>query len=151
MRLRTQVFVGDKPEAEKITPVIAECFWKPRGGLWTSSLNDEGGQWVEWLKGEGYSLKDERWGGGLWLLEPDEAKVCVIEDPADLWKLHKRYPFRAPEIAGLQSMRILVDWVALSRDYDCVHVPNPWAHRWSRSASRSARAPSWCACRMPAR
>ncbi len=136
MRLGTQVFVGDKPEAEKITPVIAESFWKPRGGLWTSSLNEQGGQWVEWLLGEGYSLEDERWGGGLWLLEPANANICVIEEPADLHRLHEIYPY-PDAITELRSMRLLIDWVLVGREYDAVHVPDPWAHRWSEDMAAS--------------
>lgn len=138
MRLKTQVFVGEKPEAEKIEGPTAEAFWKPQGCLWTSTLNEQGGQWVEWLLGNDFSLEDERWGGGLWLLEPDEAKICVIEDPADLWRISKRYPFRRPDInPAIQSFRVLVDWPALSREYDAVHIPNPWPWRFGDDMAAS--------------
>lgn len=135
-KLHTQVFVShSKPEASKITPILNERTWKPQGGMWTSTLDDEGGDWVKWLTGENYSLDDERWGGKLWLLEPTEANLAVIADPVDLRELSASYP--SPEIerykrldVSLRMFNLLVDWEAVARDYDGLHVPNPWPWRF---------------------
>ena len=32
---------------------------------------------------------------------------------------------------------MLVDWAHLAREYDAVHVPNPWAHRFSDDMAAS--------------
>lgn len=132
MKLPTQVFVSStKPEPHLITPITNEKFWKPLGGLWTSTLNDEGGAWVEWLHDQGYTLDMPRWGGDLWLLEPIDANICVIADHNDLRALHKRFPAELNEkLSILRSFRFMVDWEAVAREYDALHCPNPRAMRF---------------------
>ncbi|HSE44882.1 MAG TPA: hypothetical protein VLA89_06095 [Gemmatimonadales bacterium] len=138
IQLASQVFVSHTyPEAEKLQPVQSEHFWKPRaGGLWTSTLNDEGGEWVRWLIGEGYSLEEEGWGGKLWRLEPAEANLLVIWSPAELRNLVEVYPH--PELeefnaryqaAGLEGY-LWVNWEEMAKDYDGFHIPNPWPWRF---------------------
>lgn len=142
MKLGTQVFVSHtKPEAHLIEPVKNELFWKPRGGgLWTSTLDEAGGDWVRWLTGEGYTLDMDHWGGALWLLEPAEANVYVVHDPQSLRALHARFPQEIPwkgEGPGRELIDLFCDWEAIAREYDAVHVPDPWAHRWSADMAAS--------------
>lgn len=134
MRLPTQVFVStEKPEAQKLNPISKDLFWKPRGGMWTSTLDDDRGQWVEWLEGQDYSLEDPKWGGDLWLLEPRDANVLVIATPDDYNQLAERFPYPDNPFAGrdLKMMDRLVDWVSVSENYDAMHVPDPRANRFS--------------------
>lgn len=134
MKLPTQIFVSHaKPEPDKIPPVTTkEIFWKPRGGMWTSSLDDQGGQWLDFIRGN-YSVEDEKWGGTLWALEPRDANVYVIYGPDELLALVERYPHpQAKEWVekGLDTFRVLLDWPKVAQDYDGVWVPNPWPWRF---------------------
>lgn len=135
--LPTQVLVcPTKPEESQLDPVQNDHFWKPRfGGLWTSTLNDEGGEWLRWLTGEGYELGDEKWGGRLWQLTPREANVYTVWTPDELRELVDRYPH--PELDSFNSLigeslggYLWVDWVEMAKEYDAVHVPNPWPWRF---------------------
>jgi hypothetical protein len=135
VKLGSQVFVSHTtPEPHLIEPVEngSDLFWKPRkGGMWTSTLDEEGGEWVRWLNGEGYPLEDERWGGKLWLLSPAEANVYVVAGPKELFALHEQFPLAVPaSISELKMFRRMVDWEAASQVYDAIWVPNPWAYRF---------------------
>jgi len=139
-QLEPQVFVGRAaPTADAIKPVTNEKFWKPVGGLWTSTLNHEGGEWLRWLLSEIFTryatVEDlqgsERWGGRMWKLTPREANVAIVHEPADLRMLHERYPQQLTEAEKqIRSFALLIDWEALSRDYDGMHIPNPWPWRF---------------------
>lgn len=130
MKLATQITVlHEKPEPDKIDDVIDRRFWKPTGGLWTSTLDEAGGQWLRWLTGEGYSLDEPRWGGKLWLLEPTEANVFMVWSPRELGQLVEQFPHPSREIDVYDKWRF-VDWVEMSKHYDAVSVPNPWTWRF---------------------
>lgn len=132
MLLPTQMCVThNKPAPDKINPVLKDLFWKPRGGLWTSTLDGHTSDWMRWLKDQNYSLDDPRWGGDLWLLEPRDANVIVIAGPQDYNDLHARFPYpdNPLEGRGVKSMEKLIDWVAVSEQYDAIHVPNPHPYR----------------------
>jgi hypothetical protein len=132
VKLASQVFVSHTlPEPRKVEPIEDRQFWKPAGGLWTSTLNEEGGEWVRWLTGENYDLEDERWGGKLWLLEPGDANLFVAWGPRELYELVERYPHPlATEKPELSSFKTMLDWPAVASEYDGVHVPNPWPWRF---------------------
>lgn len=149
MKLASQVFVShSKPKESELVPTQGQAqyggFHKPAGGLWTSTLNDEGGEWLRWLTGEGYHLEDERWGGKLWQLEPREANLFVVWGPKELSELCERYPHPLREKAldevgqgsmAWDSMLWLVDWGTMAEDYEAVHIPNPWTWRFGLSGS----------------
>lgn len=130
MKLATQVFVSHtKPDPEKIDEVIDRRFWKPTGGLWTSTLDEGGGQWMRWLHGEGYSLDNERWGGKLWILQPKEANLFTVWSPREYGYLTQHFPHESNH-GALEALEPIVDWVAVSKSYDGIHVPNPWTWRF---------------------
>jgi hypothetical protein len=133
MKLADQVFVShEKPVARKINAPTNEKFWKPNGGLWTSTLTESGGQWVEWLENENYPLDDPRWGGKLWRLRPTDANIAVIAAPPDLRELAASYPLALDaELRKIKSFEHLIDWEAFALDYDAMHVPNPWPWRFT--------------------
>lgn len=131
-RLEPQVWVSyEKPVPENIGPVVRELFWKPRGGLWTSTMDEEGGDWIRWLHSQDYSLEDPRWGGKLWLLRPTDANVCVIATPEDYNETAERFPYPDnPMIGkGVYSMEKMIDWQAVAETYDALHVPTPHPFR----------------------
>ena len=131
MKLATQVFVSHtKPEAGKISKINDRHFWKPTGGLWTSTLNEEGGQWLRWLHRQGYKLDDPRWGGKVWLLEPKEANLFVVWSPKEYRELTERFPYEMEDRESVASMGPFVDWEKLLEFYDGIYVPNPWTWRF---------------------
>lgn len=131
MKLAPQVFVShSKPVPEKIDAVVNRRFWKPDGGLWTSTLDEEGGQWLRWLHGEGYSLDGERWGGKLWLLEPKEANLFTVWTPREFRELTDAFPYDLANHDSIESLGPFVDWAAMTESYDGVYVPNPWPWRF---------------------
>lgn len=132
MKLQTQVCVlSSKPEAAKIGAIADDLFWKPRGGLWTSTLDDDRGDWVRWLEGEGYTLDTPRWGGDLWLLEPADANILVIAGPDDYNRIGREFPHPEAEKFDslLRSFDPSIDWQRVAREYDAVHIPNPRPYR----------------------
>lgn len=144
VKLDPQVVVcPTMPEPGKLDPIKNDLFWKPRyGGLWTSTLDECGGQWVRWLYGEGYSLdQDDHWGGRLWQLTPKEVNLYTVWSPRELHAIVERYPH--PELAtyntkyaaaGFKSPEwAWVDWEKASEEYDGVWVPNPWPYRFGIS------------------
>jgi hypothetical protein len=136
VKLAPQVFVSHtRPEPENIGPVALDLFWKPRGGMWTSTLDDEGGDWIRWLNDQDYSLEDPRWGGKLWLLHPTDVNVCVVATPEDYNALADRFPYPDNPLRnqGLKSMEKIVHWQALAEEYDALHVPTPRTYRFALS------------------
>lgn len=130
MKLAPQVFVShSKPEPEKIHQITERRIWKPTGGLWTSTLDEGGGQWLRWLIGEGYNLDDERWGGKLWLLQPAPANLFTIWSPKELHELERQFPLEAHPASAF-GLELFVDWPAVSVRYDGIYVPNPWTWRF---------------------
>ena len=133
IKLAPQVFVSHtKPTPDSVNEVARDLFWKPRGGLWTSTLDDEGGDWVRWLKDQDYPLDDPRWGGKLWRLEPAEAHVCVIATPNDYNDLCDRFPYPDNPLLGkgVKSMEKIIDWQSVALNYDALHVPTPRRYRF---------------------
>lgn len=140
MLLPTQVFIStEKPEKDKLQPIKNDYFWKPRaGGLWTSSLVDDRSDWMVWLEEQGYTLDMERWGGDVWLLEPADANVFVVSSPDEYMELATNYPLSLPFSLKASRLRILdnlVDWEAVSRDFEAIHVPDPRAFRFGLNSS----------------
>ena len=129
-KLATQVMVAkEQPTAEKVHPITDQMHFKPVGGMWTSTLNEEGGEWLRWLHGEGYSLDMPRWGGKLWQLEPKDANLFVCAHPDHVRELASR--FRHPEAKqDISFLRRMIDWQAMAREYDGIHFPDPWTWRW---------------------
>ena len=138
LTLDPQALVCDTfPEEAKLEPIKNDRFWKPRfGGLWTSTLHDEGGDWLRWLIGENYSLEDEKWGGKLWKLTAREANLYTVWGPGELHALVERFPH--PELDSFNESLIAAgldgylwpDWERVAEHYDGFWVPNPWPWRF---------------------
>lgn len=138
VKLSPQVFVSDsKPEAGKIHKVTERHFWKPFGGLWTSTLDEVGGQWLRWLNDNDY-FGTKRWGGKLWLLEPKEANLFVVWSPKEYRELTERFPHEMVSQEVVAHIGPFVDWPALSEFYDGIYVPSPWTWRFGHEDMAAA-------------
>jgi hypothetical protein len=124
------------PHPLRIKPVTER--WcgahKPdRGGLWTSSLLDDGTSgWIRWCLGE--SFQGPTW--DIWHLDPDPAaRVYVIATYADLAWLAERFPPQCdhdrpcPDGIGASG----VSWRRVATAYDAVQVTDDgqWVTRLS--------------------
>lgn len=125
--VQTQVWVHDEPpEPEKVEPIKNSedsAPNKPIGGLWTSTLRESDGEgvssgWIEWMKGEHYSMVEEP---QAWLLEPeDDVDVYVIDDVWDAKEI--MIPDERYRGVSLQEYRIDYAEVFGKRDYDAIHL-----------------------------
>jgi hypothetical protein len=126
-----QVFLGNKPDPKKFRPVhnAPDFFWKPLGGLWTSTHTPDAehpSSWVEWTEAEQFKVSKKRW-----LLQPrDDARVAVCATPGDLHAFLELYPRPVPPtLTGLLMMRsAALDYQKMTKDYDGLWIPSPW--RW---------------------
>jgi hypothetical protein len=87
---------------------------KPRGGLWTSTLDEAGSSaWIRWCEAQAF------WGPRrVWRMEVGDARLFELDGAAQLRDLVSRFPLRyedAPETPG-------IDWVRVASAYDGVHV-----------------------------
>jgi len=143
MRLPTQTFVSrTSPDPARMKPVrnAKQIHWKPEGGLWTSTLDEEGGAWVGWVTSE-YDLSDERFGGEVWLLEPTNANIAVIDNPDDLRSFAGAHPHplqsSLKDDIVIETFSHLLDWESLAASYDAVHFPNPYPWRLTMDMATS--------------
>jgi len=130
VRLPTQLFAGERPDPDRLDPVENDDrFWKPRGGLWTSTYTPGGehlSSWVEWTVGEDFKVADE-----FWLLEPLDSRVGVVRDQADLRELADEYAVHDHRLADLPIFaRSILDYERLAADFDALWIPAPWGHRF---------------------
>jgi len=130
MKLPTQLWLSEEdavPAPTRLKDAVnaSSTFWKPTGGIWTSTYGGGCSEWWEWCKGEGFG--DYR---SAWLLEPMEARILVIRNPEDLAAAHLLYPRKSPdELGNIRSYRDLLDYEKIKYDYDAMWVPNPHPHR----------------------
>jgi hypothetical protein len=90
VKLPTQLWLSDSgiPTPDLCWPVRNDdSHWKPRGGMWTSTLTDDGrSDWWEWCRGEGFGDYST-----AWILEPADCRVFEVATPTDLETLEARY------------------------------------------------------------
>lgn len=101
-----------KPAPELLMPVtVRQTGWsKPfSGGLWTSSLRDDGiSSWVEWCFYEsGFCVGD-----GWILLPRKNARIYTVNNLADLERLQTMFPLQGDYI----------DFVSMAKNYDALHL-----------------------------
>ena len=114
---------------------------KPEMGvLWTSSIRDDidGGKtdWEEFVDSEQFDkpIKDS------FVVAPeDDAKILSIESEDDLQFLQENYASSGPEDF------VVIDWDAVSKDYDAVHVSEEAARELKLAgvANNSATLDGW--------
>lgn len=142
--LRPQVFITRKdglpPSPDRIEPVTMHSF-KPRGGLWTSTLRPDGrSHWEEWCE-DNVDWYD---GGRRFLLAPRPARLWHITRLREsLDGLFERFGALDPMYVQLSAKNPSlwrdepisntheIDWAAFGAEYDGLHLSEPglWAHR----------------------
>ena len=127
--LASQLFVGDRPDPEKIEPVTSrQDHTKPGGGMWTSTHDGSGGSdWTDWCKTEmPHWLKQQRW-----VLQPAPCRVGFIADPTDLDAFIAEYGVPCHEYPAeiRHIFRERLDWPRVAADWDAIHFPTPWPWR----------------------
>ncbi len=95
---------------------------KPKGGLWTSSWQEETSAWVEWCRGEDFDNVDERiW----WLLTPrPNCKLYIIDSLKDFQRCLMEYGEPAPLAIAYPvfAEKRVIDFEKLAQEFDGVHL-----------------------------
>lgn len=107
---------------------------KPRGGLWTSTLTDDGRSgWLDWVERESFHTGDEE----IWHLEPEsDTEILIIEDQPHLEAILERY--ERPDLSGTLSTQARtfapLDFEAIGENYDAIRLTEQgqWNTRMSR-------------------
>lgn len=117
--LGLQMRKGAKPEVAKVEPVsIMDHRSKPFGGVWTSSLTEEGSSdWERWCVEQNFRTdRDDM----SWTLKPsDDVVLLHVESRADVAALE--------ECFGKQGLfGVELDWEAMAKEFDGLSLSNPW-------------------------
>lgn len=130
MKLPIQMWLGSYPSPDLLHKISNPTEWhKPKGGLWTSTIQDGTSEWWDWCNGEEFGDYES-----VWALEPVEARIAIIKDPNDLIAFQKKYARPEPEwmkklpALGLK-LGYLIDYEKASEEYDAIWIPNPHPHR----------------------
>ena len=130
--LGTQAFISENPpRPERFDPPTntEQMVHKPTGGLWTSTLRDDGScAWLEWCRAEHWGLTEA---SKLYALEP-EPGIAVMEidseydlqDVIDDWGRDDIRPALARSFAPL-------DFEAIAEEYDAIHLTE-WGEHHTR-------------------
>jgi len=136
--MEDQLFINDHPfSPDKFDPPKNEAFYKPKGGLWTSTYSEGTSDWVRWCSGEHF--KCGVYVGSV-LKVAKEARIYDIRSVADYTRLTEAYPFspygfghierKIEEVLhGPSLMFKFIDWELISEKWDGVHLVNPGL-RW---------------------
>lgn len=119
-----QMFIGpERPTPEAFdavsNPPEKAIASKPDGGLWTSTVRDDGGSaWLDWCHANDWFGPDDR----IWILEPENpVDLLVIDDARDLYSALAEYERDdVPEFVGRVFSPF--DWDALADDFDGFRV-----------------------------
>lgn len=125
--MRPQVWVHEeRPTPEQVEPIAPTddraLRKKPRGGLWTSPLREDGtSAWIEWMQAEHFSVVPNP---RAWKLTvADDASVYTIDDVADLRAIVTDPPRRERYGALRDTGRCkVIDWRAVFAEYDGIHL-----------------------------
>jgi len=126
---------------------------KPGGGFWTSTFHPQAkyaSDWVKFWTSLKFKFGIKDFEKAVLLEVSPEAKVCHIDGVADLEKLIFKYP--RVSIDSLKRIPIdrmssgTIDWEALARDYDGVHLTRNAAaeiHEMDRFAGWDCESTCW--------
>lgn len=129
LKLPPQLYIGKQPKASLVVPVVngGPRGIKPdSGGLWTSHYNSgrRGSKWKD--------FSTWRPSSGGWVLHPRKAKIFVINSHDDLLELlddYGRPSSLPPELAQALGETKLIDFEALSKDFDALHLTDEGQHK----------------------
>lgn len=122
--LPTQLWLGGpgEPKADKIPEIKNEPrFVKPRGGMWTSTYNEESGSsWLQFLLSEYREGLPKNTG---WLLMPTRCRVFTIDTLQDLEEAVARWTVpQIPELEKIDFFKHLIDFEAAQKEVDAIHL-----------------------------
>ncbi|MBZ4649184.1 hypothetical protein [Thermosipho sp. (in: thermotogales)] len=115
--LKTQLFVGTKPDPTQFTPVKNPRPGRtlPKGGFWTSTFTGKEtmSDYVRYMKREALRFKA---GSKAYLLEPDpNAKIFRVNNYEDFMNMVSKYGIG-------KNDEFTIDFERMSKDYDAVHI-----------------------------
>lgn len=124
MSMDTQLWVHttepDRDEFEE--PSNSDMFLsKPEGGLWTSTLRDDGlCAWIQWLDTGSWNPPDET---RVFALEPDpDADVVEIASVDDLERLNDQFSRSSAPGSCRQHPFAPLDFEEIAEEYDAIHL-----------------------------
>jgi hypothetical protein len=134
--LGTQMWIGEKqPNRGKFKQPEnqADPIHKPDGGLWTSTVTDDGRSgWLDTLERLGLYSGDEN----VWFLEPeDDLEVLLIEDEPHLNAILENYRRDDSPIVSAQSRTFApLDFEAIAENYAAIRLTEEgqWNTRMTR-------------------
>lgn len=101
---------------------------KPLGGLWTSTYHPiYGSDWVQWCLVNNFDGPEF----DCYLLTPkNDLNLLVIDSHEDLVLALRDYGYDDPRFqeAGLHQLSRTLDWLALTKEFDGVHLTNRGNH-----------------------
>lgn len=119
----TQVFIGPtRPDPERFDEPTNrdDLSIKPAGGLWTSTLRDDGGcAWLDWCRANDWGPADD---DHIYVLEPEpNARVIVIDGVDDMRSAQDTFA-RVDLHPAISRSFAALDYEEIAETYDAVHV-----------------------------
>jgi hypothetical protein len=114
MKLKKQLHVReDTLDLNRIKPVQnQEGIPKPKNGFWTST-------YICKVIGSRFQQELQFTGGKWYILEPKDARICIVNTDKDVYELLDKYG-RSDTIGNITY----IDFEKLSRDFDAIHLTN---------------------------
>ena len=124
--MNVQIFMHPTaPDPAEMGPVV---FWeghtKPRGGMWTSSFDEELlSGWIDWSQSADFGADYQQ----VWAMVPDpHARILTITSPAMFCEMIDRYPIHVYSSGMTYPWRDGPEWtwdfVAMSKDFDAFRL-----------------------------
>lgn len=111
-----------RPDADLMRPIKNNQFWKPSGGLWTSTYDPIlGSEWISVAEEVNKATGKE----SFYVLYPSpDAKIYVINCYNDYHRLVEKYPSCPPEALSdiLRRALTMPDFERIAEDYDAIHL-----------------------------
>lgn len=94
---------------------------KPSGGLWTSTLHDDGtSAWLDWCEDERWGLTNET---VVYALDPEpDASVFVLDSQGDLLRLLGSFARDKDHDLLKPRLTAQIDFEAVAKHYDAIHL-----------------------------
>lgn len=113
IELGDQLFYHElKPNNELMLPIKNRLHSKALGGMWTSTLNNEGSDWIKWCLLEGYDLKPNK---RSWILRPSGGNLLLINSLDDFERLYKTFSY------SINTFQML-NYERMAQEYDGIHL-----------------------------
>jgi hypothetical protein len=120
----TQAFISETPprEAAFDQPTNDPGFRnKPSGGLWTSTLREDGmSAWLDWCETEQWGITDE---AVVYALDPEpDVSVLVLDSQVDLLQLLATFARDQGHDLPKPRLTAQIDFEAVAKHYDAIHL-----------------------------